>query len=269
MINTKIMGVLNVTPDSFYDGGKYSSLDTALARAEQMVNDGVDIIDVGGESTRPGAEQVSLDEELKRTIPVVRQITRKFNVRVSIDTYKSEVAGQAADAGASMINDISGLTFDSKMADVVVSTGAEIVIMHIKGAPKNMQVNPEYVSVTDEINGFLDKQAKVLLDKGVNKGKIIVDPGIGFGKTTQNNLEILSGIKKFKQPGYRLLVGVSMKSFIGNCLGSEQSPLPAVDRGTGTTVAHVWLMQNNIDIIRVHDVKAAKQTLKMLSCLNS
>ncbi|MDI6641182.1 MAG: dihydropteroate synthase, partial [Elusimicrobiota bacterium] len=195
---TLIMGILNVTPDSFYDGGEYTAVNNALKHVEKMVKDGADIIDVGGESTRPGSEPITLQEELKRVIPVIVEIAKRFSVPISVDTYKSEVAKAALDSGATMVNDISGLNFDNKMVDVVSGKKVHVIIMHIKGTPKNMQDNPQYENVVKEIKEFFQTQIEYALKHGVKKEQIFIDPGIGFGKTTEHNLQILRNIQEFK-----------------------------------------------------------------------
>lgn len=238
-MKTKLMGILNITPDSFYDGGRYFSIDEAVKHAEKMVEEGADIIDVGGESTRPGSEPVSLDEELKRVIPVIERLVKRINVTISIDTQKAEVARQALELGAGMVNDISGLRNDPQMVEVVREFDVPVVIMHMKGTPKDMQVNPYYDDVIGEIKEFFRERLKVR-----NK-KVILDPGIGFGKRVEDNLEILRRLREFKEFGFPVLVGPSRKSFIGGLVE---------DRIWGTAGAVSVAIMNGADIIRVHDV---------------
>lgn len=259
---TYIIGILNVTPDSFSDGGKFNTLDKILSRAIEMVEDGADIIDVGGESTRPGAEPVSLDEELKRIIPVIERISSVINKPISVDTYKSKVAARAIEAGASIINDISGLRFDEDMPELIAKAGLPVVIMHMQGEPGNMQQNPEYKSVIGEISTFLNNQAEMAVGKGVSKDKIIIDPGIGFGKNLKHNLEIMHYLSEFKSLGYPILLGPSRKSFIGGILD-----LPVEDRLEGTAAAVAYGISQGVDIIRVHDVKEMSRVSKMVDAM--
>ncbi len=257
---TYVMGILNVTPDSFSDGGRYFSLDSAIEHAMKMVEDGADIIDVGGESTRPGSEPVPLEEELRRVIPVIKEIVKRVDVPVSIDTYKSEVARQALDNGASIVNDISGLRFDEKMADVVASYKASVVLMHIKGTPKTMQQNPEYDDVISEIYDYLSGSVEIARRAGIEQ--IIVDPGIGFGKRLIDNLEIIRRLREFKSLGYPVLIGVSRKSFIGNILN-----LPVDQRLEGTAGAVAISVWNGANIVRVHDVKEMVRVVKIVDAI--
>ncbi len=212
---TLIMGILNVTPDSFYDGGRNFGRDKAIDKAYQLYKDGADIIDIGGESTRPGAETVSLTEEMDRVCPVIEAVAGEIDIPISIDTYKSEVAEEALKLGASIINDISGLTFDDRMAGIAARYESYIVLMHIKGSPKNMQVNPHYDNLLEEIYSFLENSKEKAVISGVDKDKIIIDPGIGFGKTLEDNYRILNNIDFFKKMGFPLLIGLSRKSLIG------------------------------------------------------
>ncbi len=248
---TCIMGVLNVTPDSFSDGGLYNRRDVAVEHALRLADEGADIIDIGGESTRPGSEPVSPDEEIRRTIPVIELLAKKINIPISIDTCKAAVAKRALDAGSSMVNDISGLRFDPEMPEVVARHKVPIVIMHIKGNPKDMQVNPEYEALIPEIMDYLRGSIRLAVDSGINEDMIIIDPGIGFGKTFDHNLEILKNLNEFALLGKPLLVGPSRKAFIGKILGD----LPASDRLEGTAAAAAIAIMNGANIIRVHDVK--------------
>jgi dihydropteroate synthase len=256
-----IMGILNVTPDSFYDGGYYFDKDKAYARVERMVSEGADIIDVGGMSTRPGSLPVSAEEEIERVIPVIEHIKKNYDILISADTYRSEVAGKAIDAGAHMINDISGLSMDKNMKEVVAASGVSLVIMHIRGTPENMQKNPEYKNVIDEIYDYLEDRTGIAVDSGIKPEKIIIDPGIGFGKTLEHNLEIINKISEFKALGYPVMIGASRKSFIGGILD-----LPAGERLEGSLAAAVYSVINGINVLRVHDVK---ETLRAVSVAKS
>jgi len=248
-----VMGILNLTPDSFYDGGKYKGEKEILNRVEQMVEEGADIIDIGGESTRPGALPVTEKEEIKRVIPYIRKITHLFDIPVSIDTYKSKVAISALEEGAQMVNDISGLRFDPEMVKVVSSYNVPVVIMHIKGTPRNMQNNPRYESLMDEIISYLDDGIQRAVRAGIDPEKIIVDPGIGFGKTVEHNLFILKRLSELKVLGKPILIGVSRKSFIGKVLG-----LPVEKRLTGSLAASCVAVMEGARIVRTHDVKETR-----------
>jgi dihydropteroate synthase len=253
-----IMGILNVTPDSFYDGGYYFEKEKAYKRVETLVSEGADIIDVGGMSTRPGSLPVNVNDEIKRIIPVIDYISKNHNVLISADTYRSETALRAISAGAHMINDISGLSMDKNMADVVSKNDVSVVIMHIKGTPENMQDNPEYENVIDEIYDYLEDKSDAAVDSGIKSGKIIIDPGIGFGKTTEHNLKIINKVREFKMLGYPVLIGVSRKSFIGNVLD-----LPVEERLEGSLAASVCSVIGGVNILRVHDVKETIRAVKI------
>ncbi|OGS19069.1 MAG: dihydropteroate synthase [Elusimicrobia bacterium RIFOXYA2_FULL_40_6] len=265
-----VMGILNVTPDSFFDGGKYNLLDNALKHAQKMIAQGADIIDIGGESTRPGAETVDEKEEAKRIVPVITRLAKQFkNIVISVDTYKSSVAKTAIDSGAAMVNDISGLSFSPSMAKLVSEKNAHVIIMHIKGTPKDMQaVGPVYKNVVEEINDFFRRKIDYAAAAGVKKEKILIDPGIGFGKTTQHNLEILRNLKKFSTTGCPIVLGTSRKSFIGKILGTEDKPLPANERLYGSLATYACAYSNSIRVLRVHDVKETKQFLRTLETIN-
>ena len=254
--NILIMGVVNVTPDSFSDGGLYFKPRDALEHAKKLISEGADILDIGGESTRPGSDPVSVQEEIDRTIPLIESI-KSFNPNcvVSIDTYKSEVAEKAILAGASMVNDISGLTFDPNMVDLVVNYRLPIVIMHMKGTPKNMQNNPKYDNLLLEINNFFKKQIKFAKSKGVRNYQIILDPGIGFGKSFDDNFEIIKNLDFINSLGYPVLIGTSKKAFIGDILDNA----PVGDRLFGTAATISIGINNGARIIRVHDVYKMKQ----------
>jgi len=258
-----VMGILNATPDSFSDGGKYTSLDSAVKRAEEIISQGGKIVDVGGESTRPGAPPVPLEEELRRVIPVIREIRKKLgdNFFISVDTYKAEVARQALLEGADMVNDVSALRFDPKMAEVVSSFGCPVVIMHMKGTPRDMQKNPHYEDVVSEICDFFEERISFALERGVSRDKIILDPGIGFGKRLiEDNLCILKRFSEFRVFGLPLLIGASRKSFIGAITGVENPE----DRLAGSLGAIAPAFYGGAKIFRVHDVKETFDFLKLL-----
>lgn len=253
-----IMGVLNITPDSFYDGGFYFEKDEALRRIEVMIKEGADIIDVGGMSTRPGSLPVSPEEEVKRIIPMIEYIKKNYDILISADTYRSEVANKAIDAGAHIINDISGLSMDPQMVKVIVERDVPVVIMHIKGTPENMQKNPEYENVMDEIYDYLEEKTVMATGSGIKPGKIIIDPGIGFGKTLEHNLEILNKIRELTALGFPVLIGASRKSFIGGILD-----LPVEERLEGSIAAAVYSVVNGVNILRVHDVRETVRAVKV------
>lgn len=259
----KLMGILNITPDSFSDGSVYYDPTTAINHALQLIDDGADIIDVGGESTRPGAEEVSENEELSRVIPVISEIKNlRPNAVLSVDTTKYEVAKQSLDLGVEIINDISGLSFDIRLAELVKSYDAGLVIMHIKGKPRIMQINPTYEDMIPEIYNYLNEKIKYTNSLGVNK--LWYDVGIGFGKTAEGNVELLKNLDKFENLNAKQLLGISRKSFIGKLLGIEH-PL---DRDFPTLILHSLLLKNNIDIIRVHSVKEYKILKDVFKLLN-
>lgn len=252
---TYLMGVLNVTPDSFSDGGDYYTIESALAQAENMVKSGVDIIDIGGQSTRPGAAEISLEEEIDRVIPVVQILRQKAeifgSVPISVDTTRAQVAQAAVEAGADIINDISGATFDSEMLSTVAHLKVPIILMHIRGTPQTMQKLTDYRDLIGEIREFLESRIAEAVAAGIDKSLIILDPGIGFAKNYSQNLEILQQLSKFRGLGCPILVGVSRKSFIGHILNQ---PL-AKQRIWGTAAACTGAIANSADILRVHDVR--------------
>ncbi len=259
---THIMGILNVTPDSFSNGGKFFEPEKAIERGLEMVEQGADIIDIGAESTRPGAEPVSVEEELKRLIPVLEGLLKKVDVPISVDTYKSSIAETALKAGAHLINDISGLRFDSKMKKVVAKFQVPVVIMHIKGEPRNMQQNPYYEDLIGEIYGYLDESIRIAEEAGIKRNDVIVDPGIGFGKRLQDNYEIIRRLSEFLRLGCPILIGPSRKSFIGTVLD-----LPPDQRLEGTLAAVAIGIQNGAHIVRVHDVKEVSQASRIADLL--
>lgn len=257
-----LMGILNVTPDSFSDGGSHADVKAAGDHARRMIDEGADSIDVGGESSRPGALPVSCDEELRRVIPVIEALAGTIDVPLSIDTTKAVVAREACRAGASIINDISALRHDPDMADVAAEADAIVVLMHMQGTPGTMQQNPEYVNVVDDIIRFLDERIDVAEQAGISRDRIIIDPGIGFGKTLEHNLTILHDIRRFHELGCPVLIGASRKGMIGSITGE---PVSQRTFGTAAIVAHGVL--NGVQMHRVHDVKAIRQVCDMLAAI--
>ena len=257
-----LMGILNVTPDSFSDGGSYLDPAQALDHAWQMVADGADIIDIGGESTRPGSLPVDTAEEVRRVVPIVERLAGSLSVPLSIDTTKAEVARHALVAGAEIINDISGLTFDAGMVAVVAAARAGVVIMHTRGQPAEMQMNTVYTDLMAEVRSFLATQANVAIAAGIDPAAVVIDPGIGFGKDLLGNLQLLRELREFEHLGFPILIGTSRKGFIGKILQREVSERLA---GTAATVAY-GLMQG-ASIFRVHDVRAMRDVLDMTAAL--
>ncbi len=254
-----VMGVLNVTPDSFSDGGQFADTAAALAHAGQMVREGADIIDIGGESTRPGAKPVSSAEQIQRTQPVIAAIRDQFpETHVSIDTQSAEVTAAAVAAGACMVNDISALRADPDMACGVAEAGAYVVLMHMQGTPTTMQVDPQYDDVVSEIEAFLRERIEFAVSCGIARERIIVDPGVGFGKTTEHNLQILAGLNRFTELG-PVLLGTSRKSFIGKILGIDDPQR----RLSGTIVTNTIGLLAGVSILRVHDVLQARQAVEL------
>ncbi|MBD3168076.1 MAG: dihydropteroate synthase [candidate division Zixibacteria bacterium] len=260
-----IMGILNVTPDSFSDGGKYYSTDEAVERGLKMIEEGADIIDIGGESTRPGSESVPQDEQIRRVCPVIGKIKECLpEAVISIDTTSSLVAGDAVDAGAVIINDVSALRFDEKMVQVAVKKGTGLILMHMKGSPKDMQKNPRYNDIINEIYTFLAERGNYSEESGVPRNRIVVDPGIGFGKTVEGNIELLRAIPVFKKSGYPVLIGASRKSFIGKITGRDVEA-----RLAGSVAVNCICAMNDVDILRVHDVKETVDVLKIIASYKS
>lgn len=251
-----IMGILNVTPDSFSDGGQFLNKNSAIGHALKMIEEGADIIDIGGESTKPFSSPVSLDEELSRVLPVIEDLRKETDVCISIDTTKSEVANQALEMGASIINDVSAMEFDKKMIDIALKFDCPIVLMHMKGIPKNMQENPHYSSLISEIITYLNAQIDFVLSKGIDRKKIIIDPGIGFGKSVENNFEIINKLNQFVDLGYPVMLGASRKSFIGITLD-----VPEDKRVEGSLAANIIGFQKGVSVFRVHDVDQTRKAL--------
>jgi dihydropteroate synthase len=260
---TYIMGILNVTPDSFSDGGLYFDKSTAVKRAFQMVEEGADIIDIGGESTRPGSEPITIEEELMRTIPVIGAISKEVKIPLSIDTYKSEVAKRALDAGASMVNDISGLRFDPKMPEVVSEYKVPVVIMHIRGNPRDMQQNPVYEALIPEIMDYLRTGMIIARQAGISEDMIVIDPGIGFGKTFDHNLQVIHNLHELTLLEKPILIGLSRKAFIGKILGD----IPVTERLEGAAAAISISIMNGANIIRAHDVKEIVKVAKVADAI--
>jgi dihydropteroate synthase len=263
---TLIMGILNVTPDSFSDGGQFVSLDNALAHAEQMISDGADIIDIGGESTRPGGDPVSVDEEIARVVPVIEALALRVHTPLSVDTTKSEVARAALDAGASIVNDISALRFDFYVADAAARAGAGLVLMHSRGTPATMHRLPPVADVMVEVVSSLRASINMAVRRGVKRESIVIDPGIGFGKSHEQNLELIARLDELISafPDLPLLIGPSRKSFIGKILADDSgSPAPASERLHGTMATITAAVLKGAHIIRVHDVKAAVETIRV------
>lgn len=253
-----VMGILNVTPDSFSDGGKYNNLNKAINHAIRMEGEGADIIDIGGESTRPGAKPVDIEEELKRVIPVIEGIRKRSNIIISIDTYKSVVAAKAISAGAGLVNDISGLRFDKNMVRIVSESKVPVIVMHMLGNPQNMQSDISYANLMKELILFFEERVSVLTANGVNKINIILDPGIGFGKTIDHNLTIIRELNRIVDLGFPVLVGPSRKSFIGNILN-----LSFEERIEGTAAVVTAAIMNGSRIVRVHDIKEMLRIVNM------
>ena len=259
-----IMGILNVTPDSFSDGGQFISSQEAADHALKMINDGVDIIDIGGESSRPGAKPVPLEEELKRIKPVIKAIRQQTDCLISIDTYKASVAEVALDLGADIINDISSLSYDKSMANLVSTRNAPIILMHMQGSPQNMQLDPSYNNLINDLIFFFKTKIEIANKAGILNNMIILDPGIGFGKQMEDNFEIIRELKQIKAMGYPILLGPSRKSFIGEALD-----LPVKERLEGTMASITVGIINGANIVRVHDVIETKRTISIVEKLLS
>jgi dihydropteroate synthase len=253
-----VMGIVNVTPDSFSDGGRFFGADAALEQALTLVREGASIVDIGGESTRPGSELVPPDEELRRVLPVVEALAGSVGVPISVDTMKAEVARQALAAGAALLNDVSALRFDDEMVDVVAESGAPVCLMHMQGMPKTMQDDPRYDDVVDEVLAFLEERMAFALARGVSEEQIMVDPGIGFGKTVAHNLALLDGLDRIATLGRPVLLGASRKRFLGAILGAEPS-----GRAVGTVATTVIGFLAGAHVFRVHDVRPNFEALRV------
>ncbi len=254
-----IMGILNVTPDSFYNGGKYFNLDRAIEKGIELEKEGANIIDIGGQSTRPGSKPVDETEEINRVIPIIKILSKELKIPISCDTYRSKVAEKAIENGAKIINDISAFSIDKKLLDVIKNSDCGYVLMHMKGTPENMQLNPYYQDVIREINEFFEEKIKILEGAGINIERVVIDPGIGFGKRVSDNIEILKNLNKFKKFNRPILIGTSRKSFMGKLLNLE------VDERLEPTIAtNVYAFLKGASIFRVHDVKELKKGLEII-----
>ncbi|HEY0985259.1 dihydropteroate synthase [Schlesneria sp.] len=251
-----IMGILNTTPDSFSDGGRFLPVEAAVEQALRLVSEGADILDIGGESTRPNADPVPLEEELRRVVPVIERLRDAIEIPISIDTYKAEVARQALLAGASIVNDISGLRFDAQMLDVCLRHPCGVICMHIQGTPRTMQISPRYENVVEDLCKDFAQRLEELERAGLARERIVIDPGVGFGKTAQHNLEILSNIGRFRQLGRPVLIGHSRKGFLQKILQQKID-----ERLFGTIGVSIGLAQQHVDLLRVHDVAANRDAI--------
>jgi dihydropteroate synthase len=257
-----LMGIVNVTPDSFSDGGQFHDAAAAVGHAMQLASDGAEFLDIGGESTRPGSGPVPLEDELDRVVPVIERLSELTSVPISVDTTKSEVARQSIEAGASIVNDISGLTSDPRMLDVCHDTGVGIVCMHIQGTPETMQQSPHYSNVVTEVCEALDRRLDAISRRGIPEERVVLDPGIGFGKTAEHNLDILRNIARFQELGRPILIGHSRKRFLKKLLGR------AVDeRASGSLGISIALAQQGVDLLRVHDVRATRDAIEAWKAL--
>jgi dihydropteroate synthase len=269
---TLIMGILNVTPDSFSDGNKFSSLDQAIAHAEKMIADGADIIDVGGESTRPGAGVVSAEEEQQRVVPVIEELVKRTNIPISIDTTKAAVAHAALNSGAVIVNDISALRFDYHIADEAAKAGAGLVLMHSRGTPVTMHKLPPVADIMKEVISSLGSSITMAERRGVKRESIAIDPGIGFGKSQQQNLELIAKLEQLAAafPDLPLLIGTSRKSFIGRMLADENGdPAPVEERLHGTLATITAAVMHGAHIVRTHDVKAARDAVRVTDTIRT
>jgi dihydropteroate synthase len=270
--HTQIMGILNVTPDSFSDSGKFFTLDDAVAQGQKLVEDGADILDIGGESTRPFSDIITAEEEIRRVVPVIEKLSKSVSIPISIDTTKAGVARQAIEAGACMINDVAALRFDPEMADVAVEYGVPVILMHMLGTPKSMQISPTYDDLIEEIKGFLKNAIDYAQNKGISRSKLIMDPGIGFGKTVEHNLLLIKHLHEFKTLDVPILIGPSRKAFIRNILKDKtvediNPDLTVVETGTQSAVAAAVL--NGAHIVRVHNVANTRATVKIVDAVKN
>jgi len=275
-IRTRIMGILNVTPDSFSDGGQYFTLENAIAHGEKLVSDGADILDIGGESTRPFSSPVPAEEEIRRVVPVIEKLVPRIRIPISIDTTKAEVAKKAVEAGAAIINDIGSFQLDPAMADIAAQYKVPVIFMHMQGTPRTMQISPDYADVIGDIKGFLERTVADAEKRGIPRSRIIIDPGIGFGKTIDHNLLIIKRLIELQSLDQPLLIGVSRKSFIQKILShpSENDLSPSshdvaasVDVEGGTQAAIAAAICNGAHIVRVHDVASTRTTVKLMDAI--
>ena len=257
-----VMGILNVTPDSFYDGGWHFDSASTQKRVEEMIAEGAEIIDIGGESTRPGSKPVSIEEELERVIPAIEFVKKVSDIPISIDTQKAEVARKAVEAGACVVNDIGGLR-NNDMISTIAELQIPVIIMHMQGTPENMQKNPQYDDTVQDIKNWLEERIKAAEIAGIKRSNMIVDPGIGFGKNLKHNLEILGGLSELNDMAGGVLLGASRKSFIGFLTGAEDS-----DRLTGSLAAAIMGATSGVDLVRVHDVKETRKAIDAINTLN-
>ncbi|MEM8873912.1 MAG: dihydropteroate synthase [Planctomycetota bacterium] len=257
-----VMGVLNVTPDSFSDGGKFDTIGSAVAQAERLIEDGADLLDIGGESTRPGSDPVDAAEQIRRTKPVIEAVRAKYEIALSIDTTRADVAAAALDAGACMLNDVAAGRDDASMLRLAAERAVPIVLMHMRGMPKTMQADPTYADVTAEVIDFLGERLNIARECGV--GQILVDPGIGFGKTTEHNLQLLRDLRRFAELG-PVLIGTSRKRFLGEITGETD---PAA-RDHATTATTVWAALQGAAIIRVHNARAARHAVDVAAAIHA
>jgi dihydropteroate synthase len=258
-----VMGILNITPDSFSDGGMYLDSNAALKRADKMIEEGVDIIDIGGESTRPGSETVSADEELKRITPIIEGIKKISDIAISIDTYKPEVMKEVIDMDIAMINDIYALQKPNAI-DLIKKSNVGVCLMHMQGTPKTMQLNPTYKNVVSEVRSFLEERANLIANEGIDKSRIILDPGFGFGKTFEHNIDLLQNIESFQSLNLPILVGLSRKSFIRKILNGDHD-----DHLSGSISAAILSVLKGAKILRVHDIKETQSALKIIRIAQS
>ena len=257
---TLVMGILNVTPDSFSDGGAYAAPDAAVEAALEMAEAGADLIDIGGESTRPGAQRIGAEVQIERVLPVIQRLVGRVDAVLSIDTTRAEVARTALDAGVTLINDISGGTDDPAMLPLAAQRGAPIVLMHMQGQPATMQVDPQYADVVAEVKQYLKNRLEAAIEAGVNREKVLLDPGIGFGKTADHNLALLQELRQFTELGRPLLLGTSRKGFVGRITGETE----ASQRLMGTAATVAWCATNGAAIVRVHDVAAMVKVVRII-----
>lgn len=261
----QIMAIINATPDSFSDGGKYKNLSETVDGALQHVAEGADILDIGGESSRPFSEPVLLEEELSRVIPLIKELRKQTDIPISIDTTKAEIANQAINAGANIINDISGLRFDPKMCKIAAEHNVSVVIMHMLGTPKTMQKAPAYNNIISDILDFFNERINFAISNGIKKEHIILDPGIGFGKTSEHNLTILNNLEKFKTKEHPLLIGLSRKAFLGAITGEKEPS----KRDVETVAAVIWTAIKGVNIIRVHNVKQCEKAMQTIRAIST
>jgi dihydropteroate synthase len=257
-----LMGIVNVTPDSFYDGGRFQTTDAAVARAVRLVEEGADLLDIGAESTKPGSIAISEVEERRRLIPVVEAVAKAVSVPISVDTSKAAVAKAAIEAGASIVNDVTALWGDAAMADVVAETGAGVVLMHMRGTPQTMQESPQYDDVVEDLSAFFDERIRYATGRGIARRQIILDPGIGFGKLLLHNLDLIAQLRTFTRFDRPVLIGVSRKAFVGKITGR-----PVEDRLWGTAAAVDLAVEHGAQVLRVHDVQAMKDVVNVAAAI--